>query len=97
MQGNGFWLSQDGLEATVRSLQTVELAHPVGMHQEYSNVNYMIAGLLVETVSGQSYADYVQEQIFAPLAMQHSFANHDEAVAYGLAAGHRYNFGRHQR
>jgi CubicO group peptidase (beta-lactamase class C family) len=31
MLGNGFWLSQAGLEATVRRLQTVALAHPVAL------------------------------------------------------------------
>ncbi|CAN5721686.1 hypothetical protein BH10CHL1_BH10CHL1_00810 [soil metagenome] len=94
LTGNGFWLNRAGLEATVRGLQTVAVAYPPGMSYDYSNLNYMIAGLLVETVSGQHYADYVPAHIFTPLAMHHSFADHAAAVADGLAMGHRFSFGR---
>lgn len=36
---------------------------------KYSNLAYAVAGLVVEQVSGQKWADYVEQQIFKPLAM----------------------------
>jgi len=54
----------------------------------------MIAGLIVEKVSGLSYVDYVHENIFEPLDMQHSYASRSPAVADGLAEGHIYMFGQ---
>ena len=85
--------SQQGLEDEVRGLTTIQLTQPVGETWQYSNVNYNIAGLIVEKVSGQSYADYVTEYIFAPLDMRHSYASHPPALADGLSAGHLYMFG----
>jgi CubicO group peptidase (beta-lactamase class C family) len=36
----------------------------------YSNVLYITAGEVIERVSGQSYADFLQDAIFGPLGMQ---------------------------
>jgi len=35
----------------------------------YSNTGYIILAILIERISGQSYADYLFEQIFQPLGM----------------------------
>lgn len=36
-------------------------------------MNYDLLGLIIEATSGQSYAAYVQEHIFGPLDMRHSY------------------------
>lgn len=41
---------------------------------EYANVNYDLLGKIIETVSGKSYEDYVQQNVFAPLGMADSKA-----------------------
>ena len=38
----------------------------------YSNVMYMVAGEVIEAVSGLSWGDFVEERIFAPLGMERS-------------------------
>ncbi len=81
------------LEQFVRSLGTVVLDRPVGSRYKYCNANYNVLGLIVQTVSGQSYATYVQQHIFAPLQMHHSFASEPEARRDGLAQGYRWLFG----
>jgi CubicO group peptidase (beta-lactamase class C family) len=83
----------DAIEARVRELRTVQLNRPVGASYEYSNTNYVILGLLIQQVSGQSYADYMAEYVFAPLQMQQAFTELDDAKAHGLATGYRYWFG----
>ena len=40
-----------------------------GMQWQYSNTNYVIAGLIVEKVSGQKLMDFLEEHIFHPLHM----------------------------
>ena len=92
--GNRFWAYQQTLEKAVRGLEDVELVHPVGTTYEYCNFNYIISGLIVEVVSGQSYADYVTEHIFEPLDMRHSYASLAPAQADGLSDGHIIMFGR---
>ncbi len=39
---------------------------------DYNNVNYLILGLVIEKVTGMSYARAVQTMILAPLGMTHS-------------------------
>jgi CubicO group peptidase (beta-lactamase class C family) len=92
-QGNGD-VSDKALERAVRKLGTAELSEPVGSTFQYSTVNYAVLGLIVQEVSGESYEEYVQQQIFTPLGMQHSFTSEADAEPQGLATGHNYWFGR---
>jgi CubicO group peptidase (beta-lactamase class C family) len=80
-------------EKHARALATYRLTRPPGSAFEYSNSNYDLLGLIVEAASGGSYADYVQNHIFGPLAMRHSYTSREEAARAGLAMGHRYWFG----
>ena len=52
---------------------------------KYSNLAYTIAGMIVEEVSGQSWADYLQTNIFDPLGMSSSSVDLD---VDGLATGY---------
>jgi CubicO group peptidase (beta-lactamase class C family) len=92
-EGNRVWASQQGLEETLRGFGRLPLAHPVGAKWEYSNLNYSAAGLIVEKVSGQPYADYVIQNILEPLDMRHSYTSRTLALADGLSKGHYYMFG----
>jgi CubicO group peptidase (beta-lactamase class C family) len=86
---------EPGLTPTdvARGLTVVSLDRPVGTY-EYSNLNYVLLGVVIETVTGQSYGDYVQEQVFGPLGMAHSYASLEAIPApEGLASGHRYLYG----
>jgi len=90
--GDRDWNVQPGSQELANDLETVQLTGPVGTNYQYSNLNYIIAGWIVEQVSGQSYADYVTEHIFEPLDMRHSYASRAPALIDGLAEGHRYMF-----
>ena len=45
---------------------------PPGEVMAYSNYGTALAGYIVERVSGQSFAEYIEENIFYPLGMLHS-------------------------
>lgn len=77
------------LENGVRALASVQLSQPAGHGYEYANENYDILGLIVQTVSGQSYEDYVRSAIFTPLQMSHSAAALTDPAAADLATGYR--------
>lgn len=91
--GNEFSVSTDlsgqALEERVRRLATVRLVSPVGDHFIYSSANYDTLGLIVQTVSGQPFETYLQERIFSPLDMRHTFTSVSEAEQNGLAVGYR--------
>jgi CubicO group peptidase (beta-lactamase class C family) len=82
-------MSDDALKERVRALRDVQLNHRVGATFEYTDANYDVLGLIVERVAGQSYESYVQEHIFTPLDMSHSFTDQTDAQRNGLATGHR--------
>lgn len=65
-----------------------------GRRFSYSNTGYVFLAMLVETVTGISFADFVRNHIFNPLGMNHSFvlqsgAEEDIALVEGQRAiGH---------
>jgi CubicO group peptidase (beta-lactamase class C family) len=53
---------------------------------KYSNLAYTLAGMVVERVSGMSWADYLQKNIFDPLGMTASSVDREDpklATGYG--------------
>lgn len=61
------------LEERVRSIATYSLISDPGAEFHYSNLNYAVLGLIIEEVTGLGYGEYVQEEIFDPLGMEHSY------------------------
>jgi CubicO group peptidase (beta-lactamase class C family) len=85
--------SPDAIERHVRLLANAQPSFPPGQSFAYSNANYATLGMIVQTVSGQSYEDYIRAQILTPLDMHNSFASQDEAMQHGMATGYRWWFG----
>ncbi|MFI7412327.1 serine hydrolase domain-containing protein [Streptomyces sp. NPDC049627] len=46
--------------------------HAPGRHQRYGNIHYTVLGLLIEKVTGDSYAHQAAVRIFRPLGMRHT-------------------------
>jgi CubicO group peptidase (beta-lactamase class C family) len=92
-QGNGD-TSDTALEQAVRKLQSATPTEPVSSKHQYSTINYSVLGLIVQTVTGESYERYVQTRIFDPLQMRNSYTSEAAAQQRGLATGHNYWFGR---
>lgn len=61
-----------GKQAALALACAQQVTHAPGTFFRYSDVNYILLGLLVEQVSGQSLDQFAQQRIFGPLAMQHT-------------------------
>lgn len=59
-----------------------------GEQFEYSNSGYVVLTKIIETISGQSYPEYLQQHIFAPLGMNDSGYDHLELVLPNRASGY---------
>ncbi|SOC13426.1 CubicO group peptidase (beta-lactamase class C family) [Ureibacillus xyleni] len=81
----GKGLLNKSLEDTVRLMKQLDLNHPPGTKFEYSNLNYISLGLLIEYVSGMPLADYIETQILTPLNMNTSFTSIEGAKKSGLS------------
>lgn len=44
-----------------------------GEEHRYSNSGYVLLGAIIEAVSGQSYAEFMQTAIFDPLGLEHTY------------------------
>ena len=56
----------------IQKLSTQRLKADPGLYSTYCNDGFVLAEIIVERVSGQSFTDYLQEHIFNPLEMKHS-------------------------
>ncbi len=87
----------EALEQGVRDLSGAVLAGEPGRAFHYASANYNVLGLLVQTVSGQPFGEYLEQHVFGPLDMAHSHPTRAEARADNAAAGHSLWFGRFWR
>ena len=59
-----------------------------GEKMNYSNSGYVLLGYLIEKISGQTYSEFVQENIFKPLGMQDSGYDSNSAIIPHRASGY---------
>ncbi len=72
-----------------RRVFSVALAPAPGAKEQYSNAGFSLLALIIEQLSGQSYDEYVRDNIFKPAGMTrtgYTLPNFDRAlVAHGYA------------
>ncbi|WP_332759587.1 serine hydrolase domain-containing protein [Pseudarthrobacter sp.] len=83
----------EALEEGVRALSSAPLAGEPGEAFHYASANFNILGLLVQTVSGQPFSEYLEQHVFGPLEMTHSHPTQAAARADNAAAGYSLWFG----
>lgn len=82
--------------ATPRSIvdrwATKGLDFAPGSQWQYSNTGYVVAGMIVEKVSGRPLLDFLQERVFRPLGIK--AIDQDKAIGPGFPQGYkRYALG----
>ena len=74
---------------------TDSLYFPTGTKYKYSNTGYAILSLIVEQVSGKSFAQFLQENIFKKMGMKTTVAFEEgKSVVANRAYGHSYSNGK---
>jgi CubicO group peptidase (beta-lactamase class C family) len=59
-----------------------------GTRWRYSNYGFLLLGVIIEKVSGQSYYDYVRDNIFKPAGMTRSGSEPEEQQVEGRSVGY---------
>jgi CubicO group peptidase (beta-lactamase class C family) len=59
-----------------------------GTKWNYSNSGYILLGYLIEKISGQSYSEFIQQNIFGPLGMKDSGYDSNAAIIPHRASGY---------
>ncbi|AVT33320.1 peptidase [Plantactinospora sp. BC1] len=60
-----------------------ERAFDPGKKQQYTNMGYIVAGMLIEKVTGHSYAREMRRQIFQPLGLHDTYVPGDDPTIRG--------------
>ncbi|RGP39708.1 Serine-type D-Ala-D-Ala carboxypeptidase [Altererythrobacter insulae] len=60
-----------------------------GSSFQYSGGGYTLLQLMIEEVSGQSFASFMSERVFEPLEMDRTTFDHAQAIDLGLAENYR--------
>ena len=72
----------DNAKSITRNLINLPFNKPLRTDYQYSNLMYTVATHLIETVTGNSYSDFVKKRIWEPLGMSNTY--HDVT---GVEAG----------
>ncbi|MEM1126805.1 MAG: serine hydrolase domain-containing protein [Bacteroidota bacterium] len=87
-------LRQDD-ESALKRLLAAKLSFEPGSKFQYSNIDYLVLGQVIEAVTGQAYEDALQARVLDPLGMQGTALVHADQADPGLATG--YLSGRRNR
>jgi CubicO group peptidase (beta-lactamase class C family) len=75
-------------QTLIAALPKLKYAAEPGTHFIYSNIGYAILGATLSRAAGVSYTDYIRDQVFRPLGMQHTRFEPDEQMLSTLAKGY---------
>lgn len=64
------------------------LAFEPGTEWQYSNSGMFLAGVIVEKITGESYYDYIRENVYAPAGMENSDCYEMDCPVENLAIGY---------
>ncbi len=59
-----------------------------GQYVSYSNGGMIVAGRLLEVVTGRSFHDLLQREVYAPVGMNDACTSAEEAILWNTAVGH---------
>lgn len=78
------------LEELIDQFKNQPMRFAPGERFAYSNSGYVLLGAIIEKVSGQSYEEFLQEQIFAPLGMKDTFYGNQTRIIPNRVSGYVY-------
>ena len=77
----------------IAQLAGIELQFYPSTDFQYANINYVILGLLIETVYGRSYDEFMTQNVLHPLGLYNTFTDTQRAHETGrVAGGNRLGF-----
>jgi CubicO group peptidase (beta-lactamase class C family) len=78
----------DCLEQYVALLADVRQNHPLGATMSYCNAGFVLAGRVIEKLTGGTWDAAMRERLFTPLGLRHTVTLPEEALLFRAAVGH---------
>jgi CubicO group peptidase (beta-lactamase class C family) len=86
--GQGTGRGDDCLSRYVQALAERPLTHPMGATWSYCNAGFVVAGRVIEKLTGQVWDTAMRELLYAPLGLTHTVTMPEDALLYRTAVGH---------
>jgi dipeptidyl aminopeptidase/acylaminoacyl peptidase len=78
----------DCVEKYVALLSEQKQNHPLGATWSYCNAGFVLAGRVIEKLTGLTWDAALKQKIYAPLGLEHTVTLAEEALLFRTAAGH---------
>lgn len=78
----------DCVRSYVARLDTAAVNHPLGATFSYCNTGYVIAGRVIEVLTGMTWDAAMRARLFTPLGLEHTCTLPEEALLHRAAVGH---------
>lgn len=78
----------DCVERYVAQLSGQRQNHPLGATWSYCNAGFVLAGRVIEKLTGLTWDEALRQKIYAPLRLEHTVTLAEEALLHRTAAGH---------
>jgi CubicO group peptidase (beta-lactamase class C family) len=78
----------DCVEKYVASLRDIAMNHPPGATFSYCNSGFVLAGRVIEKLTGDTWDAAIRDRIITPLGLRHTGTLPEEALRHRAAIGH---------
>jgi CubicO group peptidase (beta-lactamase class C family) len=85
---------KDSIKKATAMLNGVDLTNEPGKYHQYSAANYLLLGRIIEEVSEISFAQYMENEIFSEIGMDHTVPDYKGALKLGYKPGYQAWFGK---
>lgn len=85
---NDTGIGEDAIARFVAELAENPQIAPLGQFFSYNNAAVIVAGRLIEVVTGQTYLAALTEQVLAPLGLERTFLYPEQIMTEAFAVGH---------
>ncbi len=83
-------------EEIISSIKNLSLEFNPNEKYEYSNSGYVLLGYIIEKLSGISYGDFIQKNIFDKLGMKNSYYGNSYKIIPNRANGYQFYEGNYE-
>jgi CubicO group peptidase (beta-lactamase class C family) len=83
-------------EEIISSFKNLPLEFNPNEKYEYSNSGYVLLGYIIEKISGMSYEDFIQKNIFEKLGMKDSYYGNTYKIIPNRANGYQFYEGNYE-
>jgi CubicO group peptidase (beta-lactamase class C family) len=80
----------DAIARYVEKMETLEQVTPLGTQASYNNAALVLAGFVIEKVTGKGYEDAIKELLLEPLGLEMTLSSLNDIMTRRFVVGHNH-------